>query len=88
MLSVAYCEFIVFAPLEVLDVSTRQYLSAVGDVDMLRAVRIYKEVGYSYMLMPDHVPGIVGEEAQQVGFAYCYGYILAMIQAANEGAIN
>ena len=59
-----------------------------GDVDMLRAVRTYREVGYPYMLMPDHVPGIDGDEAQQVGFAYCYGYIHAMIQAANEGPTN
>lgn len=55
-----------------------------GDVDMLRAVRTYKEVGYPYMLMPDHVPGIDGDEPDQVGFAYCYGYIHAMVQAANE----
>ena len=55
-----------------------------GDVDMLRAVRTYKEVDYPYMLMPDHVPGIDGDEAEQVGFAYSYGYIHAMIQAANE----
>ncbi len=55
-----------------------------GDVDMLRAVRTYKEVGYQYMLMPDHVPSIDGDEADQVGFAYCFGYIHAMIQAANE----
>ena len=54
-----------------------------GDVNMLKAVRTYKEVDYPYMLMPDHVPGIDGDEAQQVGFAYCYGYIHAMIQAAN-----
>ncbi len=59
-----------------------------GDVDMLRAVRTYKEVGYPYMLMPDHVPGIDGEEARQVGFAYCYGYIHAMIQAANEATTS
>ena len=39
-----------------------------GDVDMLRAVRTYKEVDYPYMLMPDHVPGIDGDEAHQVGF--------------------
>ena len=38
-----------------------------GDVDMLRAVRTYKEVGYPYMLMPDHVPDIDGDEAEQVG---------------------
>ncbi len=59
-----------------------------GDVDMLRAVRAYREVGYPYMLMPDHVPGIDGDEAQQVGFAYCYGYIHAMIQAASKGTLN
>ena len=59
-----------------------------GDVDMLQAVRTYKEVGYPYMLMPDHVPGIDGDEADQVGFAYCFGYIHAMIQAANETARN
>ena len=55
-----------------------------GDVNMLKAARTYKEVGYPYMLMPDHVPGIDGEEAPQVGFAYCYGYIHAIIQAVNE----
>ena len=59
-----------------------------GDVDMLRAVGTYKEVDYPYMLMPDHVPGIDGDEAHQVGFAYCYVYIHAMIQATNEGTTN
>ena len=54
-----------------------------GDVDMLKAMRTYKEVGYEYMIMPDHVPGISGPEAGQVGFAYAYGYIHAAIQAAN-----
>ena len=27
-----------------------------GDVDMLKAMRVYKEVGYDGMMMPDHVP--------------------------------
>ncbi len=54
-----------------------------GDIDMLKAMRTYKEVGYEYMIMPDHVPGISGSEAGQVGFAYAYGYIHAAIQAAN-----
>ena len=31
-----------------------------GDVDMLRALRTFNEVGYEYMIMPDHVPGISG----------------------------
>ena len=55
-----------------------------GDVDMLKALRILKEVGYRYMIMPDHVPGISGAEPQQVGFAYIYGYIHALLQAVNE----
>ena len=27
-----------------------------GDVDFVKALQTYKEVGYKYMLMPDHVP--------------------------------
>ena len=27
-----------------------------GDVDMLKAMRVYKEVGFDGMMMPDHVP--------------------------------
>ena len=42
-----------------------------GDVDMLKAARVYKEVGYKYMLMPDHVPHMSGPNAQGVAFAYC-----------------
>ena len=52
-----------------------------GDVDMLRALRTFKEVGYRYMIMPDHVPGLSGAEPRQVGFAYTYGYIHALLQA-------
>jgi mannonate dehydratase len=55
-----------------------------GDIDMLKALRTYKEVGYEYMIMPDHVPGISGAEAGQVGFAFTYGYIHALLQAVNE----
>ena len=55
-----------------------------GDVDMLKALRTLKEVGYRYMIMPDHVPGISGAEPQQVGFAYTYGYIHALLQAVND----
>ncbi len=55
-----------------------------GEVDMLKALRVYKEVGYPYMVMPDHVPGIDGDEAGRVGFAYCYGYLHALMQAIDE----
>jgi mannonate dehydratase len=52
-----------------------------GAVDMLKALRVYQEVGYPYMVMPDHVPGISGDEADRVGFAYCYGYLHALMRA-------
>ena len=55
-----------------------------GDVDMLKAIRAYKEVGYKYMLMPDHVPDISGPNGSGVAFAFCYGYIAALLQAVNE----
>ena len=32
-----------------------------GDVDMLKAMRVYKEVGFDGMMMPDHVPKIQGD---------------------------
>lgn len=52
-----------------------------GDVDMLQAARVYKEVGYKGMLMPDHAPKISGKHSATVAFAYCYGYIRAVLQS-------
>jgi mannonate dehydratase len=53
-----------------------------GSVDMLKAMRVYKEVGYDGMLMPDHVPQIEGVDSQQ-GFAFAFGYIKALIAAVS-----
>ena len=36
-----------------------------GDVDMLKAMRVYKEVGYDGMMMPDHVPHDRGRRRQR-----------------------
>ena len=51
-----------------------------GDVNMIRAIRTYKEVGYDGMLMPDHVPKIDGDDAGKQAFAFAFGYIQALIQ--------
>ena len=51
-----------------------------GDVDMPRALRTYREVGYDGMIMPDHVPQIVGDVGGQKAFAFCFGYIQALLQ--------
>lgn len=54
-----------------------------GDVNMIEAMRVLKEVDYPYMIMPDHVPGMSGPEPGRVGFAYVFGYIHAALQVAN-----
>ncbi len=59
-----------------------------GDVDFVKAIRVYKEVGYSGMLMPDHVPLAVNnaDPDDLQSFAYCYGYIRGLIQSVYEPA--
>ncbi len=55
-----------------------------GDVDFVKAVEVYREVGYPYLLMPDHVPQAPGDPRGLQSFAFCYGYIRALIQASNR----
>jgi D-mannonate dehydratase len=57
-----------------------------GDVNFVQAIRVYKEVGYDGMLMPDHVPQIEGDAGGRQAFAYCFGYIQALIQLVNQEA--
>jgi mannonate dehydratase len=51
-----------------------------GSVNMIDAIRTYQEVGYPYMLMPDHVPQIPGDRNGAQAFAFAFGYIQALIQ--------
>ncbi|MCY3792241.1 MAG: mannonate dehydratase [Gemmatimonadetes bacterium] len=62
-----------------------------GDVDMHEVARTLRDVGYQYMLMPDHAPshpddkapeGVSGRVRQ--AWAFQFGYIIAMIQAVNK----
>jgi mannonate dehydratase len=52
-----------------------------GSMDMAASLRAYKEVGYQYMLMPDHVPQIDGRDPSGTAFAFCYGYIRGLLDA-------
>jgi mannonate dehydratase len=45
------------------------------------ALAAYRDVGYPYMLMPDHVPQIDGRDPSAVAFANCYGYIQVLLDA-------
>ena len=60
--------------------SFRETLPDNGDVNFINCIRAYKEVGYDGMLMPDHVPKIDGDTGGRQAFAYCYGYINALLQ--------
>jgi mannonate dehydratase len=51
-----------------------------GDVNLIQCIRAYRDIGYDGMLMPDHVPHIDAPNASQQAFAYCFGYIQALIQ--------
>ena len=55
-----------------------------GDIDFVKAIQTYKEVGYPYLLMPDHVPVAPGDTGGLQSFAFAYGYIRALIQAVDR----
>jgi mannonate dehydratase len=55
-----------------------------GDMDMLDVALTLYEVDYPYMLMPDHVPGHPDDRHGRQAFAYCYGYIKAILQAVEK----
>ena len=64
-----------------------------GDVDMYKVAQVLADVGYPYMLMPDHAPhhpddvppsGVSGRVRQ--AWAFQFGYIIALIQAVNAAA--
>jgi mannonate dehydratase len=54
-----------------------------GDVDMLQAMRAYKEAGLDGMLCPDHVPHSAVDPTGEKQFAFCLGYTRALMQAAD-----
>jgi mannonate dehydratase len=54
-----------------------------GDVNMIQAMRVYKEVGYDGMIMPDHAPQIDGDMGEAQAIAFAFGYIQALIQLVN-----
>jgi mannonate dehydratase len=53
-----------------------------GDISFVKAMMVYKEVGYPYMMMPDHVPQHPDDPHGDQAFAFAYGYIRGLIQMA------
>jgi mannonate dehydratase len=56
-----------------------------GDMDMFKAMRAYKEVGYDGVMIPDHTPGVVDDTGWgHRGRAFALGYMKALVQAVNS----
>ena len=55
-----------------------------GDVDMVKAMKIYKDVGFNGPFMMDHTPGIPGDREGREGHAFATGYIRALIQTVYQ----
>ena len=53
-----------------------------GDIDFVKALKVYREVGYEDLLMPDHAPVVPGQpDAARENFPFEFGYIRGLIAA-------
>lgn len=53
-----------------------------GSIDFVQTLKVYREVGYPGLLMPDHTPTVPGvADAEEQNFAFALGYIRGLIQS-------
>jgi mannonate dehydratase len=53
-----------------------------GDIDMVQAMRVWREVGFDGPMIPDHLPHITGDtEDGRAARAHAIGYMKALMQA-------
>jgi mannonate dehydratase len=53
-----------------------------GDIDFVKALKVYREVGYDGLLMPDHAPVFKDNpNGPNESFAFDFGYFRGIIQA-------
>jgi mannonate dehydratase len=57
-----------------------------GDIDMIKALRIYHRNGYDGVMIPDHTPQMTCPGPWHAGMAYALGYMRAAIRLVQEGA--
>jgi mannonate dehydratase len=55
-----------------------------GDLDMIRIVKILRDVGYDGVVIPDHTPEVTCGAPWHAGMAYALGYIKAAMQAVDR----
>lgn len=56
-----------------------------GDVDMIRALRLYHKHGYDGVLIPDHTPAMACAAPWHAGMAWALGYMRAAITMIEAG---
>ncbi len=54
------------------------------DVDFYKLIKVLRDVQYPYSILPDHMPEHPDDPRKWQGFAFGYGYINALIHAANS----
>ncbi len=55
-----------------------------GDVDMLKAMRAYRDVGYDLAIVSDHSPELPGDlPGRKIGRSFSHGYIRGLVEAVN-----
>ena len=58
-----------------------------GDCDMLGCMRAFHEVGYRYLIIPDHTPEFDGDTlGNQIGWAFAIGYLQSLRHAVESKA--
>jgi mannonate dehydratase len=55
-----------------------------GDMNFLHVVRALRDVGFSGMVMPDHVPHHHDAGSTPQAFSFAYGYIKGLLQAVSD----
>jgi mannonate dehydratase len=58
-----------------------------GDIDMLEAMKTYREVGYTGPFVSDHTPGVEGDTPWgHIGRTFSHGYMRGLVHAVNATA--
>jgi mannonate dehydratase len=55
-----------------------------GVIDFFKIIRIFRDEGYEGAFLPDHMPEHAGDPGKLQAYAFGYGYINALINAANS----
>ena len=55
-----------------------------GVLDFFKIIRILRDSGFSGGILPDHMPSSPGDPGKLQAFAFGYGYLKALINAANS----